>query len=210
MQLARIEPGRTAQEALQALRERRGALPPWATLAGGPNAHAPGEQAAATLHLTPGEYLVVCLMPDMKGTSHVSLGMHKTVMVEGQPAVRVSRRKPDLTIKQSDYAFSLPLVVRAGKHNIQVANRGTQPHEVVMVHLAEKKTVKDFAMWQPLVGGPAPGKPIGGITGLPAGGQATFFANLSPGRYGVICYFPHEATRTPHFAHGMMAEFTVE
>jgi uncharacterized cupredoxin-like copper-binding protein len=46
------------------------------------------------------------------------------------------------------------------------------------------------------------------MTGLQPGSEAAFTADLVPGKYGLICFFPDERG-TPHFTRGMMTEFTV-
>jgi hypothetical protein len=41
------------------------------------------------------------------------------------------------------------------------------------------------------------------------GQTAAFPVTLTAGTYGLICFATDPATRQPHFALGMMAEFTV-
>ena len=50
--------------------------------AGGPNGIVPGEEAAtAWVKLEPGNYLLICGIPDPKGVPHVAQGMIKTLTV---------------------------------------------------------------------------------------------------------------------------------
>jgi uncharacterized cupredoxin-like copper-binding protein len=55
-----------------------------------------------------------------------------------------------------------------------------------------------------------PGKLIGGISGLEPGSDGTFTAELTPGRYAIMCLFPNPSARHSHAAKGMVMNFTVE
>jgi hypothetical protein len=39
---------------------------------------------------------------------------------------------------------------------------------------------------------------------------ALFTADLTPGNYGLLCFFTDAETGKPHFALGMMDEFTIQ
>jgi hypothetical protein len=51
---------------------------------------------------------------------------------------------------------------------------------------------------------------VGGMTGLEQDQEGSFVANLTPGHYGLICFFLDPASGIPHFAKGMATEFDVE
>jgi hypothetical protein len=209
LQFVKLTHGRSATD-FNALLKRRGAtIPPWALFSGGPNAPVPGGEAAATVNLTPGTYLLVCLIPDKTGTPHVALGMQKLVRVEGAEHAKRNAEEHDLFIDQVDFDFGFFGPIKAGPHTFHVRNHGTQPHEVLVVQLATGASVKDFVAYRPESMEPPPGVPVGGITGIGKGGEAFFSVNLSPGRYGLVCFFPDPITGVPHFTRGMMSEFMV-
>jgi hypothetical protein len=211
IQLLQLLQGRTAADFGAALKAEPGRLPRWVKFVGGPNAVLPGSEAAATMTLGEGEYLLICIIPNKEGVPHMALGMQKPLSVKGLKPTLVSEPKAALTITQADFRFALSRRVTAGSHTIQVMNHGTQPHEVVVIRLNPGASAKDFgAAFEPGASGPPPGKPIGGVVGLETGGHGFFTAQFEPGHYGLICFFPDPATGKPHFAQGMTADFTVE
>ena len=206
-QLIRLSQGKTAQDFQQAL-ETDPRVPDWAELLGGPNAVIPGERATAIVNLEPGNYLVVCWIPDKDNTPHVALGMARPFQVRGK-AQASELPSADLRIDEVDFAFSAPASIPSGRHIVRVRNSGAQPHEVLLVQLPPDVSIADFG--QAVAEGvdhPPPGKPIGGITGLKPGSEAAFAADFTPGKYGLICFFPDEEGEL-HFSRGMMTEFTV-
>lgn len=211
IQLLRLVQGKSAADFRAALKAAPGRLPQWVTFVGGPNAVPPGGEAAATMSLGEGEYLLICLIPNREGVPHMALGMQKPLSVKGLKPTLVSEPKAGLTITQADFGFVLSRPVTAGTHTIQVVNQGTQPHEVVLVQLDPGVTAEQFAAAaEGSLSGPPPGKPMGGVVGLEKGAHGFFTARFEPDRYGLICFFPDRATGKPHFAHGMTSEFTVE
>ena len=207
-QLIRLLEGKTAQNFEEALKADPFSFPKWALLAGGPNAVIPGEQATAIMKLEPGNYLIICLIPDKQNIPHVALGMAKPFQVVGNPQT-AELPSGSLRIGELDFSFSIPAPIAPGHHIIRVRNNGAAPHEVVLVQLPPAVSIADFARAAANPeSAPPPGKPVGGVTGLQPGAEAAFTAELVPGKYGLICFFPDERG-APHFTRGMMAEFTV-
>jgi hypothetical protein len=206
LQFVKLTHGKTAADFNATLSST---MPPWALFSGGPNAPIPGREAVATVNLSPGNYLLLCLIPDKTGTPHVALGMQKLVRVEGPANGRRNPGERDLIIDQVDFTFGFFGPIKAGPHTFHVRNNGNQPHEVLVVQLATGASVKDFVAYRPESMEPPPGIPVGGITGIGQGGEAFFSVNLSPGRYGLVCFFPDPMTGIPHFTKGMMSEFIV-
>src|SRR6185295_1991323 len=103
-QLIRLARGKTVQDFRQAL-QADPRIPDWAELLGGPNAVIPGERATAIVNLEPGNYLVVCWIPDKDNRPHVALGMVKPFKVRGKPKV-LELPSTDLRIDQVDFAFT--------------------------------------------------------------------------------------------------------
>lgn len=85
MKLARLDPGKTQRDVtafLQSPQSNSGAAPSWVHPTGGMDSISPHVSADLTLNLTPGYYVAVCFMPDMKkGLPHAMEGMigHFTV-----------------------------------------------------------------------------------------------------------------------------------
>ncbi len=211
VQLVKLLQGKTAKDFQAALKAEPDRLPRWIKYVGGPNAVLPGAEATATMHLTEGDYLLLCLIPDKQGVPHMALGMQKALSVTGGKPALVSEPKAGVTITLADYRFVPSQPITAGPHTIRVVNHGTQPHEVVVLKLDPGASARDFgAAFEPGASGPPPGKPVGGVVGLETGEHAFFTARFEPGRYGLICFFPDPVTGKPHFMHGMTSEFTVQ
>lgn len=211
IQLLQLLQGKTAEDFRAAMTADPGRLPGWIRFVGGPNAVVPGSRSAATMKLAEGEYLLICLVPDMKGVPHVGLGMLKPLSVRGVKPTLVSEPKAAVTITLTDYKFSQSRPITSGSHTIQVVNRGSQRHELVLVKLNPGVTAQEFgAAVEPRGSVPPPGMPIGGVVGLESGDHAFFTARFEPGSYGLICFFPDPVTGKPHFLHGMTADFIVK
>ena len=79
--LMKLAPGRTAAEAAAWVETMQG--PPPMSLAGGITSLDPGAQATTTVDLEPGEYALICFIPDDKdGKPHVAHGMISQITVE--------------------------------------------------------------------------------------------------------------------------------
>lgn len=210
IQLLQLLQGKTVEDFLAAMKADPNHFPAWVKFVGGPNAVLFGSNAVATMNLTEGNYVLVCLIPDKQGVPHVALGMQKPITVRGGKPTVVSAPKAGLTIIQADYVFSMDRPVSAGSQTIHVRNQGTQPHEVVVVKLEAGASAKDWAAaFEPGATAPPPGIPIGGVVGVDQGDHAFFTAHFEPGQYGLLCFFPDPVTGHPHFMSGMMTDFTV-
>jgi len=211
LQLVKLGKGKTAADFMEALRSHPFAFPDWVTFMGGPNAVIPGDKALAMQDLHPGQYLLLCLIPNDKGVPHVALGMQKSLTVTpAQRGAQRQRPKADVTITERDFAFELSRELRPGFLTVDVVNKGTIPHEVVLVKLMPGKSIEDFAQFGEHPVGEPPGQPLGGVVGLDAGHTASFALNFEPGAYGLICFFPDPESGAPHFAKGMMLQFAVK
>ena len=212
-QLIRLTQGKTAKDFTEAVKAEPFATPAWAQYAGGPNAVMGNETTEATLDLEPGDYVVICQVPDRQGLPHLASGMVKPLrVIEDQRRRRgPTRDHADSVIRALDFRFNVQQPLRAGQQRIRFVNRGVQPHEAVLVHLNPGATLKDFvAFFEPNASGPPPGRPLGGMTGLEQDQEGSFMVKLTPGHYGLICFFRDLGSGMPHFAKGMSTEFDVE
>jgi len=209
VQLIRLEQGKTLADVAQVLKSG-GAIPTWIKFVGGPNGVAPGQETQATEVLSPGNYAYICLIPSPDGVIHAAKGMARPFTVTEASSPTASEiPKADVTIKLSDYDFQPSQPLKAGRQTIMVENAGPQPHEVVLLKLAPGKTTEDFAAWAEHMKGPPPAQPLGGVTILDKGARGSFTADLTPGNYGFICFYPDQKDGKPHLAHGMMKNFKV-
>jgi hypothetical protein len=182
-------------------------------LVGGPNGVVEGARSSTLQVLTPGDYVLVCWLPDPAGTPHLTLGMTKSVTVTAGTPKRVPEIAPDITITLADFSYTLSRPISAGKHIVRVVNEGHQVHETLVVQLPAKGTAKAFgAALTPGTPefGPPPGKPVGGVVGVAPGDHALFQMDFPKGRYGLLCLFPDPDTGQPHFEKGMAMEFDVK
>lgn len=211
VQIMQLTEGKTAADFQMAMKADSSHQPAWAKLVGGPNAVVPGGAATATMALSSGNYLLLCLIPDSKGVPHVDLGMVKPITVEATKRPVAAPPAADLTITMTDFAFAISQPIKAGKHTLYVKNARNQPHEVVVVKLDGGKTVKDFgAAFAPDASGPPPGQAMGGLVGIEEGAAGYFTGQFEPGQYGLICFFPDSTTGAPHFTKGMVLDFMVK
>ncbi len=117
-----------------------------------------------------------------------------------------------LTITGVDFAFETPATAPAGATEITVENAGEEPHELVMVPLAEnapeltelielpeEEAEKFFA-----------GPPTGSEGPIEPGETKTIKAELQPGTYGMVCFVRSKTEKKPHAFLGMINQLTVE
>lgn len=212
-QFIKLTPGKSAEDFIAAMKAEPLTTPEWAHYAGGPNVIMANDTADATLDLEAGDYVLICRVSDRQGTLHLAFGMMKPVRVmEGPRKRRGSPTDPtDSVIRAIDFRFNVQQPLRAGRQRVRLVNRGTQPHEAVFVQLTPGATLKDFvASLEPNASGPPPGRPVGGMALLEQDQEGSALVTLTPGRYGLLCFFPDPATGMPHFAKGMATEFEVE
>jgi len=110
----------------------------------------------------------------------------------------------------TEYSYQLSGPVSAGRHLIQVENRGSQPHESDIVRLAPGKTARGYIAW--LAGGEhglPPSDVAGGVGDFIAGRTVWMAVTLPPGRYLIICGVPDARDGKPHYQLGMVREFEV-
>jgi hypothetical protein len=209
LSIVRLPAGKTLGDFTAAMKAE-GHPPMWATPVGGPNAAIPGATSEATLDLTPGNYVMACFITS-PGTTvpHVMNGMTRSLTVRGarEPGVMPVA---DVDVRLSDFAFTMSRPMAAGHHTVRVTNDAPQPHELVIVRLAQGKSMSDVGAWvdSDMVG-PPPGLPLGGMGPLAKGGTGTFDVRLTPGIYGMICFMPDMTDGKPHFRHGMVKQFDI-
>ena len=213
LQFARLNDDVTPEQFFEALAaEGEGALR-LATMTGGVGMIPPGNTGAVLVDFTqPGDYVLLCFLPNGEGVPHLALGMTDVLQVVSE-AVEASAEEPiaNLEVHMSDFAFDIPDTLPAGRQTWKVINDGPQPHEMILVKLNEGATFEQFVA-ELKTNGEAylPGVPIGGAQALNAGLASYLTYDLEPGDYAVICSVPDPETGEPHYMLGMAAGFTVE
>lgn len=206
VQLLRLDGGHTVAEYLEAL--RTGAPPAWATDLGGPNTPMPGGTSDVTVNLEPGNYAIVCHIPSPDGVPHIAKGMMHEFAVTGTAPATVAF-EPDVEVTLSDYDFTMSRPLAAGTQRIRVRNAAAQPHEILLIQLAEGKTGADFLQWFATQQGAPPAVPVGGTTAISTGGTNDLTVELAAGDYLLICFIPDAKDGKPHFVHGMVKTITI-
>lgn len=194
-----------------------GAILGVSTALGGPNV-GPGHTTSVIADLVPGQYVVVCVIPDPEGTPHAAHGMVAPLEVTDGGADTIAP-EASASIALVEMAFNgLPEEVDAGRMTWEVTNLGAQLHELVVLQLADDVTSEmvmqmltgagDAATPDPEAEGP-PFEPIAGTA--PMSREVTNYLEmeLEPGDYMAICFIPDVESGMPHFAMGMVADFTV-
>lgn len=207
MSILKLQGGKTVDD-LRAALANPGPPPAWVKEVGGPNAAAPGVESNATVMLEPGNYALICFI-DLGGPPHFMKGMLRGLRVVPATGPVAPKPKADVTVTLFDYNFKLSSPIRAGLRTIRVSNAGAQHHEVELVQLPPGASAADFMKWIAKMEGPPPGKPLGGVSGIEAGGSGYFTADFTPGNYALICFLPDTKDGKPHFAHGMVQQITV-
>ncbi|MDQ6872539.1 MAG: hypothetical protein M3037_11135 [Gemmatimonadota bacterium] len=217
MSILQLAKGKTLADYAAALKANKPT--PWATGVGGPNAAGPGQTIDATVTLDAGSYVLLCWVPSPGApVPHVAKGMIQPLTVTalggvtqaGTSTSYVPESTPDVHLELFEYAFKFSKPLVAGKHTIHVMNSGTQEHEAVLLKLAPGKSMKDFDAWSENgMKGPSPAQPGPGMAGLGKGRTGTFDVDLTPGKYGLVCWIPDAKDGKPHEMHGMVQEFTV-
>jgi plastocyanin len=179
---------------------------------GGPNAVAAGGSGSSTQVLVPGEYALLCVIPDAAGVPHAAQGMLRPFTVT-EPATPPAEdalplAAPDVEVDLVDLAFTTPTELAAGD-TVQATNRGEQVHEIVTYRLADGETVADVVA--AVAAGTPPEQPAGGLGLVYPGNSAQFALPEEPGDYVFLCFVPDATTEggPPHLTRGMAAQLSI-
>jgi hypothetical protein len=204
--LIRLDSGKTYADMIAGMKTMKPDAPPpkWVIMAGGPNAVAPGGSTDLTMNLQPGNYAIVCFVPNAKGVPHVMLGMGQALTVKPNAAASTAEPASDVSVTLSDYKFDFSTPLTAGKHTLKIQNTAAQPHEFTLFKLMPGKTADDITKYfSSDMKAPPPGMPVGGTAGMASGDTVYFPVELQAGDYAVICFLPDAKDGKPHFVHGM-------
>ena len=210
--LIKLDSGKTVNDLVTGIKNMKPGTPPpgWVIPSGGPNAVAPGSSVALTAVVQPGNYAVVCFIPDSKGVPHVAHGMAKALTVTPNPNANMSEPAADITVTLKDYQFDFSTPLTAGKHTIKIVTAPGQPHEFTLFQLTPGKAATDLTKFvETGMKGAPPGMPIGGVAAMAAGDAAYYEVDLQPGDYAIICFLEDAKDGKPHYTHGMIQQIKV-
>lgn len=118
----------------------------------------------------------------------------------------------NVEVRAADYRYTgIPGALAAGESYFELSNGGSEFHELVVV----RKKAGTTESFDELLRDPAAAfskVDFLGVTFAAPGQTSGITADLTPGDYLAICFIPVEAegeNGSPHFLHGMKAEFTV-
>lgn len=210
IQFARLNDGVTFQQLGETMQKDENAVMGMVNLVGGVGALDPNGSGSVTLNLPEGQYALLCFIPSMDGVPHLAKGMVRPLTVKGAGAT-AAEPKADVTVNMKDFHFNLPAEVKAGKQVWKVVNDGPQPHELILIRLAEGKTLEDIYAWYAKPEGPQPFSMMGGMQAISNVGSTGYIhLDLKPGNYVAMCDIPDPASGKTHSELGMLMPFTVK
>ena len=208
-QFLKLSHGKSVKDFDEALAADSTQLPPWVMRYGGVNSVMPGAEATVIIDLDPGDYVLICGIPNARGRPHAANGMTRALNVTERDAPgTVPSATLALTMKEFGYSLDQPLAV--GNQMILVRNDGKEAHEVLLLALEPGASVLDYLeFYRPGIPRNPAGRTIGGVTGLTPGRQAFLPLNVEPGRFGILCFLADPLRRRPHFMDGMWMDLDV-
>jgi len=164
-----------------------------ATPVGGPNAVVAGSTCEVIQDLKAGQYVFVCLIPNVMGMPHAVLGMIVPLTVTAPTGAAVTPPTVNGTITLKDDNFDLS-TLPAGRSLYRVVNDGTQPTDFQLLGIAPGKTLTDVTQYvsglgmssgTAMMAGPLPVTGGAGIANLGPGESGIVVLNLVAGQYAV-------------------------
>lgn len=209
LQLARLRDGVTLDQVQKVLtegpEEALFALVEWI---GGPSLVSPGGRSRVVLNIPEGQYLLLCFVASPDGVPHFAQGMAVPLTVTAS-STDVSEPKADVSVTLTDFAFTMPAQIEAGKQIWKVTNKGAQPHEIPVARLMPGKTLQDALRFLQAPEGAPPFEFVGGLQALDSGRTGWAELDLPPGEYIALCFVPDPASGKAHIELGMVASFQV-
>ncbi|HZA26136.1 MAG TPA: hypothetical protein VE915_00610 [Actinomycetota bacterium] len=187
--IGRLEEGKTLEDVQRLLQGGpQGPPPPWfddAPMDMG--IVGPGETSGIVVDAEEGTYALLCFMTDPQGVPHAAQGMVQTFEVG--PAGTSTEIQPDEQIVMSATGAEAPRL-SSGSSILEVTNEAAQAGEVLVLQLAQGRTLEDVESWfRRGQKGPVPATFHGGTHAIEPGASAKLTFTLDPGRYSIVASF---------------------
>lgn len=166
------------------------------------------DPADSVVELVPGEYLILSVGVNEEGRSHTELGIHTTLTVVEGPG-QADAPAADVTVDMSDFAFSIPDEVAAGRQVWEVVNVGEQVHHMELLKVREGSSLDEVMSFLETEEGEPPVDPFAYVPILDSRERNFLPLDLAPGSYVALCFLPDYETGQPHVALGMVDAFSV-
>lgn len=191
---------------------------------GGPGSIDAGLSSTVVIDFKPGNYVLVCVIPDADGVPHMAKGMALPITISDAPANQPPAPTADTTVELAEFRFvGLPDNVKAGQQTWEVTNKGAQLHELAIFKLGDGITIEQLIAMvsateaTPPAAAPAAASPAGappvvdvdGFAPVSPGYGGWVLLHLDAGNYAALCFVPDIKTGKPHFMLGMQQAFTV-
>lgn len=211
LQFVRLNDGVTLEQFQTELQQKGDGALVLTTFPGGVGVLSPhGGQGRVLLDLTEGQYVLMCFIPDAEGVPHLAKGMMVPIRVVASDAAAQAEPRADVTATLKDFTLQFPAEVKAGLQMWKVTNEGPQPHEIMIVKLAEGKSMDDVTTFMRAPEGNPPFEWLGGMQALSTGQSGWLELDLAAGNYVAFCQVPDFASGTLHHQLGMLTAFTVK
>ena len=113
----------------------------------------------------------------------------------------------EVTIDIVDFGLGVSGTMPSGTQNVRVTNKGQQEHEAFLIRLNLGASVEEFLdAFEP---GTPPGQGRNEFPALKFGGEDAT-TDFTPGNYALVRFVEDPNTGAPHFALGMIREFSVQ
>jgi hypothetical protein len=214
--LVKLGEGKTTNDVMDALAAE--GPPEWAEFYGNITAE-PGQKAAYTVKLVPGNYAILSFGQAEDGPPDAAQGMLAALKV-GEPQAEVNEAElpqAKAEINLVDFSYVIKGELAAGEQTIRINNTGKEMHELVIYRLKDGATLADFqaALDKEMNGeevSPAdmPAEEAG-ATFISPGVSTYVNLDLEAGNYIFICHLPSPAHEMQsHFALGMLQQVKVQ
>ena len=166
-----------------------------------------GDSGDIVLQLTPGRYILACVVRDGDGHRHLSIGEAKTLVVTNAQVSAARDRPPVATqeVKMVDFAFVGPERWPAGSHMLRVPNEGRQDHVLILARLRPGSSLQDWMKAPDDIA-----TPVAGVARIGPGAVAYLPVELQAGAYVAYCLVTDPSTKRQHIELGMLRAIFVE
>ena len=169
-----------------------------------------GGSAETMLALQPGRYVIVCAYDGGSGTTHMTMGMIRPLVVTAGAAKPYMSLPPTATtIRLSDYHVAVVGSLHSGRQLVRVENLGTHRHHLNLTRIVGHATLDEIMSWDGK-SQPAPLEDMsGGAAAMEPGESSVIALELTPGRYELACVMSDGPQGKPHYMLGMHDEIAV-